>query len=183
MSLQFTDFALYAVLCFLMPMTERTDICAWNRAYGHMNWANAHDICWIYSRLSSDSCILDIGAGTCLYEHALLSFSEKRLTFFALDLSQIALMRGLKNQSIPFKNKNGTIHFFVGTSVYLPFKSQSFDVVLCIHVLQHMNQNDRKKSVEEIYRVLKPNGLVFFESFGKNDMRYGGTPYCTDDSV
>lgn len=38
----------------------------------------------------------------------------------------------------------------------LPEKDNSFDLVLCSHVLEHI-PND-KKALEEIYRVLKPNG-------------------------
>ncbi|WP_375559421.1 methyltransferase domain-containing protein [Bernardetia sp. OM2101] len=38
----------------------------------------------------------------------------------------------------------------------LPEKDNSFDVVLCSHVLEHIP--DDTKALEEIYRVLKPNG-------------------------
>ncbi len=37
-----------------------------------------------------------------------------------------------------------------------PLKSDSFDAVLCIHVLEHI-QEDRK-AIHELYRVLKPGG-------------------------
>lgn len=38
----------------------------------------------------------------------------------------------------------------------LPFASNSFDIVLCNHVLEHV-END-KEAIKEIYRVLKPGG-------------------------
>ncbi len=43
----------------------------------------------------------------------------------------------------------------------LPFKDNSFDVVLCNHVLEHI-AND-KKAMQELYRVLKPGGFGIFQ--------------------
>ena len=43
----------------------------------------------------------------------------------------------------------------------LPFDANSFDVVLCNHVLEHI-END-KKAMQELYRVLKPNGMGIFQ--------------------
>lgn len=38
----------------------------------------------------------------------------------------------------------------------LPFENNSFDVVFCNHVLEHID--DDRKAMSELYRVLKPNG-------------------------
>jgi SAM-dependent methyltransferase len=38
----------------------------------------------------------------------------------------------------------------------LPFADNSFDYIICIHVLEHIP--DDRKAMREIYRVLKPNG-------------------------
>jgi len=43
----------------------------------------------------------------------------------------------------------------------LPFKDNSFDVVFCNHVLEHIT--DDKKAMQELYRVLKPNGMGIFQ--------------------
>jgi SAM-dependent methyltransferase len=45
-----------------------------------------------------------------------------------------------------------------GFAENLPYEDKSFDVVFCSHVLEHVN--DEKKSLEEINRVLKPNGIL-----------------------
>ena len=43
----------------------------------------------------------------------------------------------------------------------LPFKDDSFDVVFCNHVLEHIE--DDKKAMSELYRVLKKGGLGIFQ--------------------
>ena len=43
----------------------------------------------------------------------------------------------------------------------LPFKDNTFDVILCNHVLEHI-PNDTK-AMEELYRVLKPGGWGVFQ--------------------
>ena len=43
----------------------------------------------------------------------------------------------------------------------LPFENNSFDVVLCNHVLEHI-PNDTK-AMQELYRILKPGGMGIFQ--------------------
>jgi len=43
----------------------------------------------------------------------------------------------------------------------LPFEPESFDVVICNHVLEHIH--DDKKALEEIHRILKPNGWAILQ--------------------
>ncbi|MCH3881053.1 MULTISPECIES: class I SAM-dependent methyltransferase [Tenacibaculum] len=43
----------------------------------------------------------------------------------------------------------------------LPFKDNEFDVVFCNHVLEHIP--DDTKAMQELYRVLKPNGMGIFQ--------------------
>jgi len=43
----------------------------------------------------------------------------------------------------------------------LPFEDNTFDVVFCNHVLEHIE--DDKKAMSELYRVLKPGGMGVFQ--------------------
>jgi len=43
----------------------------------------------------------------------------------------------------------------------LPFENNTFDVVFCNHVLEHIE--DDKKAMSELYRVLKPGGMGIFQ--------------------
>jgi predicted SAM-dependent methyltransferase len=43
----------------------------------------------------------------------------------------------------------------------LPFEDNSFDTILCNHVLEHIP--DDKKAMEELYRILRPNGMAILQ--------------------
>lgn len=43
----------------------------------------------------------------------------------------------------------------------LPFENDTFDVVFCNHVLEHIT--DDTKAMQELYRVLKPGGMGIFQ--------------------
>ncbi|MCX2680390.1 methyltransferase domain-containing protein [Galbibacter sp. EGI 63066] len=43
----------------------------------------------------------------------------------------------------------------------LPFEDNSYDVILCNHVLEHIK--DDKKAMQELFRVLKPGGWGVFQ--------------------
>lgn len=43
----------------------------------------------------------------------------------------------------------------------LPFENNSFDFILCNHVLEHIP--DDKKAMQELYRILKPGGIGIFQ--------------------
>lgn len=43
----------------------------------------------------------------------------------------------------------------------LPFKDNSYDIILCNHVLEHIP--DDTKAMQELYRVLKPNGMAILQ--------------------
>ncbi len=43
----------------------------------------------------------------------------------------------------------------------LPFKDNSYDVILCNHVLEHIP--DDTKAMKELYRILKPEGMAILQ--------------------
>lgn len=55
----------------------------------------------------------------------------------------------------------------------LPFLDNSFDAVFCWHVLGHLKEADRKTAAEELFRVTKPGGTLFFKAFSAADFRCG----------
>ena len=61
----------------------------------------------------------------------------------------------------------------VGDIRSLPFKKDSFDIIFCWHVLGHFPEVGRKTAADELLRVLKPGGVLYFKDFSRNDCRYG----------
>ena len=52
-----------------------------------------------------------------------------------------------------------------GTGEQLPYPNQSFDVVLCCDVLEHVR--DLPKVISEISRVLKPEGVFIYDTLNR----------------
>ncbi|HKM42096.1 MAG TPA: class I SAM-dependent methyltransferase [Methanocorpusculum sp.] len=61
----------------------------------------------------------------------------------------------------------------VGDICYLPFKDAVFDIIFCWHVLGHLPAVCRRTAADELIRVLKPGGVLYFKDFSRNDYRYG----------
>lgn len=58
------------------------------------------------------------------------------------------------------------INYRHGFAEDLPYDDNSFDIVTCVDVLEHVA--DLKKVISEINRVLKTNGLFFFDTINRN---------------
>lgn len=58
-----------------------------------------------------------------------------------------------------------SIAYRVGTGEAIPFPERFFDVVLCCDVLEHVR--DPEKVIEEVARVLKPDGLFFYDTINR----------------
>ena len=59
----------------------------------------------------------------------------------------------------------------------LPFADNSYDIILCNHVLEHIS--DDTKAMQELYRVLKPGGMGIFQI--PQDLKRSTT--FSDDSI
>jgi len=57
------------------------------------------------------------------------------------------------------------IRYLHASAESLPFDAQSFDMVCCCDVLEHVD--DVEKVVAEISRVLRPRGLFFFDTINR----------------
>ena len=64
----------------------------------------------------------------------------------------------------------------------LPFHDSSFDYVFSWHVLGHLKREDRMKAAQELLRVTRKGGSVFFKGFSVNDFRYGKGELVEDQS-
>jgi len=96
-----------------------------------------------------NSLILDIGCGNGKY----MNYRDD-IKIKGIDISQ-----ELVNICI-----NKGFDVIKGNMTNLPYNDNYFDGIICIASYHHLeNDNDRKKTLNEIYRVLKNNGVCFLE--------------------
>ena len=111
--------------------------------------------------------ILDLGCGT--GKHSIF-LAKQGFNVYATDISptgidiakQKAKLQGLDN--IQFKQHDMRI---------IPFADSFFDAVVCTWTIYHATLDEIKKTVSEVYRVLKSNGTVITDFLSLADATYG----------
>ena len=99
--------------------------------------------------------ILELGSGTGGLSVALARNGAK---VYGIEPSSHGIVASIERS----KNyKNARTFFFLGVGEALPFQNNSFDLVISSAVLEHVK--DLEKVVEEIFRILKPNGKIYQE--------------------
>lgn len=109
--------------------------------------------------------ILDLGCGYGRLAEQLLPRSTASKTYIGVD-SSIKMLRFARERKTDRKDIKTPMHFMYGEIDQIPLKDGSVDTVVVSAVFLHNHKSVTKRSVEEIYRVLKPGGRVFvFSSF------------------
>ena len=105
--------------------------------------------------------VLEVGCGG-----GILSEEIARMGFLTtgIDPSAASLNTAIQHS----KQSNLEIKYVVASGENLPFKSDSFDVVLCCDVLEHVQ--DLPAVVSEISRVLKTGGVFIYDTFNRTLM-------------
>lgn len=109
----------------------------------NMGYFNRHEL--IINWLEKDDRGLDIGCAEGISTNFLL---KKCKEIYGIDPSNELIQKARKDYP--------HINFKIGCAEKIPFKDQMFDAVVMSDVLEHVENEE--KSLEEIYRVLKPNG-------------------------
>jgi SAM-dependent methyltransferase len=114
--------------------------------------------------------ILDVGCGRAIDGTRL---SEKGAQVVGLEPSRVMLARARQYLT----QNNGRVLLAQGIGENLPFKSHSFDKVMCKGALDHFISPG--KTMEEIARVLKPQGemIVSIANFNSLGFRFGKPLY------
>ena len=94
---------------------------------------------------------LDIGSSTGIIDNFLAQHFKEVI---GIDIDKKAVKSAQKH----FRRNN--LKFKIGDAMKPEFKKNSFDVVVCLHIYEHVP--DDKKLFKEIFRVLKPGGVCFF---------------------
>lgn len=106
--------------------------------------------------------ILDLGAGTG-FTTRWLEEHYKKAKIIAVDFADQLLLKG-KNEKRWFDRKR----YVCSDAESLPFVDNSFDMVFS-NLMLHWCQNTRK-ALQEVQRVLKPQGLLMFSTLGPDTL-------------
>ena len=87
--------------------------------------------------------------------------SPLKVLHFAPEQAFYERFRKLENLEYTTTDLNSPLADVKADICNLPFSEDTFDVILCNHVLEHI-PNDTK-AMEELYRVLKPGGWGIFQ--------------------
>lgn len=111
----------------------------------HINWQNKN--------------ILDLG---CAGGFMALALAERGAHVTGIDPAVMAIHAEV-NQS----QKCGLlIQFDVGVGEDLPYVHHQFDAVICVDVLEHVN--DLQKVLHQVFRVLRPGGIFLYDTINRN---------------
>ncbi|VVB70706.1 Ubiquinone/menaquinone biosynthesis C-methyltransferase UbiE [uncultured archaeon] len=137
---------------------------AWNKDYSKRKelWKGITNFEFGFPKNSK---VLELGCGN---GKTLLALTNRNLEIHAIDYSEKAVE--LCKQIVP-ANEKITIRKM--NAINLEYDNEFFDFVICFHVLAHELEAERKKIIQEITRVLKKNGKVYFRDFGISDFRFG----------
>lgn len=80
---------------------------------------------------------------------------------FAPEQAFYKRFRAMKNLDYTTTDLNSPLADVKADICYLPFEDDSYDVIFCNHVLEHIP--DDTKAMQELYRILKPGGMAILQ--------------------
>lgn len=87
--------------------------------------------------------------------------AEKKVLHFAPEQCFLKRFRNLKNIDYTTTDLQSPIADVKADICNLPFEDNSYDIILCNHVLEHIP--DDTKAMQELYRVMKTGGYGIFQ--------------------
>lgn len=86
---------------------------------------------------------------------------KKKVLHFAPEQAFYKLFRNQKNIDYTTTDLFSPLADVKADICNLPFKDNSYDIIFCNHVLEHIP--DDTKAMQELFRVLKPGGMGIFQ--------------------
>lgn len=111
--------------------------------------------------------VMDLGCGTGRHS---IYLAQQGFKVYATDISETGIeITKSKAEKLNLTN----IEFKQHDMREIPFDSNSLDGILCVWTTGHGTLDDSRKNVNEIYRILKPNGVVVIDYVSIDDENYG----------
>lgn len=141
----------YSSICNIIGFNNEVDRLkiqaqlGWDKEFRTLKWLG----------LKNGMSILDLGGGPGFYSEKLLeSLPDSKVTIVDIDERMLKIAENRLSNS---KCKNRI--FFKRASAYKTgIKDNTYDFVICRFIMQHLD--NPMEAVKEIYRILKPGGIV-----------------------
>ena len=137
---------------------------AWNKLYGSQQrpWRGtiANKISFPFEK---GDVIADIGCGNGKTSSALI---EAGYNVIGIDVSDVAAEACVKLYG-------DRMRVICASSDSIPLDDGELGGAVLIHLLEHLNDNELKRTAEELIRVLRPGAKIFVRVFHRDDMRSG----------
>lgn len=111
--------------------------------------------------------VLDLGCGA---GRPSVFLAKNGFDVVGVDVSKSALR--IANEWVR-KEKLTNAAFICGTMTHLPFRNRHFDAVISVSVIHHAVKKDIAKTIAEVYRTLKENGVFLANVASVGDPRCG----------
>lgn len=141
-------------------------IKAWNKEYERSTWKGHYSLDLLPADLQNGR-VLDAGCGSGKYS---IPLHMRGFDVVGIDVSPAALKMACESSN----NRVLDIDFLAANIYQIPFRDDSFDIVWCFGVLQHLFSMERTAAIHEFHRMLQKGGHLIIEVFGNEDMRFGG---------
>jgi len=106
--------------------------------------------------------VLEIGVGNGKTLKSIIRMSPESV--IAIDISSEAVK--IARKLFP----NG-VEIMESDVLDMPFKENEFDIIVCYYILNNLLEKERKKAMNELFRVTKKGGKVLFEDLAVGDFR------------
>ena len=87
--------------------------------------------------------------------------AHRKVLHFAPEQAFYKRFRAMKNLDYTTTDLNSPLADVKADICDLPFEDDSYDVIFCNHVLEHIP--DDTKAMQELYRILKPSGMAILQ--------------------
>lgn len=108
--------------------------------------------------------ILDLGCGN--GKHSIY-LNSSGFDVYSSDIDCSKIVKNAKKLNL--SNLSIREHSFTA----IPYGDDFFDAVICTSTLHHAALSDIKQGINEVYRILKPNGYFIFDFLSTLDASYG----------
>jgi SAM-dependent methyltransferase len=122
------------------------------------------------SKLKKIKTVLDIGFGD---GQLLRMFSPFNYDLCGIDISE----KNINETKQEFDAENLSVFLKKGSLTDIPFENKKFDLVIATEVLEHSDDLELKKGLEEIKRVLRDRG-IFLGTVPAHENLRDNTCYC-----